>query len=93
MKWRWLIVLYPPAWRRRYADEFLAPLEQRSNSANTLLDVIASAVDAWLHPDLVGTQATPVPAGALARHKADQGQVHRTLENGAPTWLSKRPFA
>jgi hypothetical protein len=69
VKWPWLIVLYPPAWRRRYADEFLALLEQRSNSANTLLDVIASAVDAWLHPDLVATQATPVPAGALRATK------------------------
>jgi hypothetical protein len=44
-----LIHLYPTAWRRRYADEMLATLEQRHVRARDRLDLVRGALDAWLH--------------------------------------------
>jgi len=44
-----LIRLYPTAWRRRYADEMVATLEQRQVRARDRLDLVRGAVDAWLH--------------------------------------------
>ena len=45
---RWLVRLYPPAWRRRYEAEFLAVLEARGLSRLVVFDVARGAVDAWL---------------------------------------------
>jgi hypothetical protein len=44
-----LIRLYPTAWRRRYAVEVLAMLEQRSVGSRDRLDLVRGALDAWLH--------------------------------------------
>ena len=44
-----LIRLYPTAWRRRYADEMLATLEQRHVGARDRLDLVRGALDVWLH--------------------------------------------
>ena len=45
---RWLVRLYPPAWRRRYEAEFLEVLEARGLSRAVAFDVARGAVDAWL---------------------------------------------
>ena len=45
---RWLVRLYPPAWRRRYEDEFRAVLEERGVGPSVALDVARGAFDAWL---------------------------------------------
>lgn len=45
---RWLVRLYPPAWRRRYEDEFLAVLETREVGPSVTLDVARGAFDAWM---------------------------------------------
>ena len=45
---RWLVRLYPPAWRARYEAEFLAVLEARGLGRSVVLDVARGAVDAWL---------------------------------------------
>jgi hypothetical protein len=47
---RWLIRLYPPAWRRRYGDELAELLETQPFSLRTSIDLIAGAIDAWVHP-------------------------------------------
>jgi hypothetical protein len=44
----WLTRLYPPAWRRRYEDEFGAVLEERGVGPAVALDVARGAFDAWL---------------------------------------------
>jgi hypothetical protein len=43
---KWLVWLYPPRWRRRYGDEFLALIEERGQSISASLDVIRGALDA-----------------------------------------------
>jgi hypothetical protein len=45
-----LVRLYPPAWRERYGDEFLALLEDRPPRRRDILDIAWSALDAHLFP-------------------------------------------
>ena len=45
---KWLARLYPPAWRRRYEEEFLAVLEVRGVAPSVTLDIVRGALDAWL---------------------------------------------
>jgi hypothetical protein len=47
---KWLLRLYPRAWRNRYEDEFTALLEQCPFSLSDLLDIFLGAIDARLHP-------------------------------------------
>lgn len=53
MRYRWLMALYPEAWRERYEEEFLALLEQCPLSLMSLLDVMVNALDAHLHSTAV----------------------------------------
>ena len=46
----WLLRLYPSPWRRRYGGEVAAMLAGRSFSLRTAVDLIAGAIDVWLHP-------------------------------------------
>ena len=46
---KWLLKLYPPAWRRRYGEEFLVLLEAQSFSLIALIDIALGAFDAHLH--------------------------------------------
>lgn len=49
---KWLLRLYPRAWRTRYEDEFAALLEQCPFSLSDLLDIFIGAIDARLHPHI-----------------------------------------
>ena len=46
---RWVLRLYPAAWRGRYEDEFLALLEDCPRTPRVWLDIIAGGFDARLH--------------------------------------------
>lgn len=46
----WLLRLYPPAWRRRYGEEVAEMLAGRSFSFGNAIDLVAGAIDVWLHP-------------------------------------------
>ncbi len=57
-----LIELYPRAWRDRYEAEFLGVMEARMPSLGDRVDVVRGAIDARLHPQVVGTgSADPAP--------------------------------
>ena len=47
-----LLRLYPPAWRARYGDEFLATVGEESLSARNVFDIVMVAIDAWLSSDV-----------------------------------------
>jgi hypothetical protein len=52
---KWLLFLYPRAWRNRYATEFVAVLEQHRITLRTLFDIIIGAIKArltWERPGL-----------------------------------------
>ena len=55
---RTTLLLYPPAWRERYADEVLAVLEQHRVTLWTVFDVLLGAVDAHLRRDLLPGRLT-----------------------------------
>jgi hypothetical protein len=62
----WLIRLYPPAWRRRYGRELAELLAAQPRSLRTAIDVVAGAVDAWLHPQSSTAITTTDAKGAGA---------------------------
>ena len=47
-----LLRLYPPAWRSRYGDEFLATVGEGRLSLVNVFDIVMVAIDAWLSPDV-----------------------------------------
>ena len=49
---RWVVRLFPPAWRRRYADELIAILEVRPPSFRELIGLLYCALDAHLDPQV-----------------------------------------
>jgi hypothetical protein len=59
---RWLLKLYPPRWRRRYEGELTELIAAHPFSLGAALDLLAGAIDAWLHPQLA-TAETPDSKG------------------------------
>ncbi|HWF06484.1 MAG TPA: hypothetical protein VHA06_22530 [Candidatus Angelobacter sp.] len=51
---KWMVQLYPAAWRQRYGEEFAAVLAEQRASPGLILDVLGGAVDARLHPQVRG---------------------------------------
>jgi hypothetical protein len=45
---KWLVRLYPPAWRHRYEDEFVTLLDGLDITPSIVLDLVRGAADAWL---------------------------------------------
>lgn len=46
---RWLLKLYPQAWRDRYEEEVLALLDEHKITVHTVVDLLVGALDANLH--------------------------------------------
>jgi hypothetical protein len=68
----WILRIYPPAWRRRYGEEFLELVGAQRLSLALIVDIIAGAVDAWIHP-----QRSSRPNAT--KDKEDRMTVERTL--------------
>ena len=51
---RWLLWLYPRAWRRRYADEFADLLSAEPPTPRLVLDLALGALDAHMCPQIEG---------------------------------------
>ena len=47
-----LLRLYPPAWRARYGEEFLATVGEEALRFGQVLDIVMVAIDAWLSSDV-----------------------------------------
>ena len=60
---KWLLLLYPGAWRARYGEEFAAVLAGQRISAGLVLDVIGGAIDAHLYPQIQHSQTTQTQGG------------------------------
>ncbi|HEY7291779.1 MAG TPA: hypothetical protein VH583_18215 [Vicinamibacterales bacterium] len=52
MRHEHLLLLYPPGWRARYGQEFLATLEDGSLTVREVIDIVFGAFDAWLSTDV-----------------------------------------
>lgn len=55
MKTRYLVALYPRAWRLRYGDELEELVGDQRLSFAIAFDLIRGAVDAHLHPEIFGS--------------------------------------
>jgi hypothetical protein len=58
-----LVRFFPPAWRRRYGDEFVAMLGPQPLQPGQVFDVVMAAVDAWLSTDVRRAAGARLPAG------------------------------
>jgi len=63
-----LLGLFPPAWRARYGEEFLATAEDQALGTRQVFDIVMVAIDAWLSADVRNATrafrvATPTPGG------------------------------
>ena len=54
-----LLRLYPAAWRERYEPELLGLLHDRPVRLRGSVDVVLGAIDAHLHPELIGGTRQP----------------------------------
>src|SRR5205814_1634473 len=72
MDLRWMLHLYPRAWRDRYEDEVRALLEERGATAATLVDLLFGALDAHLDPTYLAAGAAPGAAWALRARSASR---------------------
>ena len=54
-----LLLLYPPAWRDRYGEEFLAVIGTGPLSAGMLVDIVGGAIDAWSRTCVSARGVTP----------------------------------
>ena len=54
---RWLLHLYPRAWRQRYGEEYLALLAEMSSSPLTVIDCLRAALDAHARPQFAAGDA------------------------------------
>jgi hypothetical protein len=63
----WLLRLYPSSWRRRYGDEVAGLLADRRFSFRMAVDLVAGAIDVWLHPSV--TLAAAVAAESKAEER------------------------
>jgi hypothetical protein len=69
----WFLRLYPSPWRRRYGEEVAEMLAGRGFSLRIAIDLVAGAIDVWLHP------AATLAAAAAADTK--HGEEEKTMLN------------
>jgi hypothetical protein len=85
----WLLKLYPRPWRRRYGDEVAAIVAERPFSIALVVDLIAGAVDVWLHPGVTMATAMAAPAGAQ-KHSGDKTMMTRVLRFDCAAGFTRR---
>jgi hypothetical protein len=62
----WLLKLYPRAWRRRYGDEVATLVTGQPFSIAVVIDLIAGAIDVWLHPGVTMAAAMASSGNEMA---------------------------
>lgn len=98
-----LLQLYPPAWRKRYGEEFLETLGSGPLHPQQAIDIVSGAIDAWLSADVRRAAAGPsrvakIGGGSMTLKSVmvcGQKQYRATVSDGlkaaavmlAVTWL------
>ena len=72
----WILRLYPRPWRRRYGDEVAALLQGRGFSLRIAVDLIAGAIDVWLHP---GVTLAAASAASPSTNEEEKTMLSRVL--------------
>jgi hypothetical protein len=71
----WLLRLYPSPWRRRYGGEVAEMLAHRGFSLAIAVDLVAGAIDVWLHPAILNHRlegGSAMAAASAAESKAEE---------------------
>jgi hypothetical protein len=68
-----LLRLYPPAWRARYGEEFLATVGDAPLGARTVFDIVMVAIDAWLSADVRNATRAFSPASGSGQPATNGG--------------------
>ena len=68
---KWVLQLYPPRWRQRYGAELAELIASQPVSIGGTLDLLAGAIDAWIHPELI--------APATSDSKGESSMIAKTL--------------
>lgn len=76
---KWLLGLYPAAWRARYGPEFAEVLAGQRASLGLVMDVIGGAIDAHLHP-----QHQPLPSQQIQGDDTMTIQMLQRCAAGGP---------
>lgn len=81
---KYLIRLYPRAWRARYGEEFAALVEAQPVRPGLVLDILAGAIDAHLAPQLrrgLDEAVASTPGGTIMKRLALRcaGTAHLSL--------------
>jgi hypothetical protein len=71
----WLLRLYPSPWRRRYGGEVAEMLAGRGFSLRVAVDLIAGAIDVWLHPSVTLAAA----AAADPKREEEKTMLNRIM--------------
>ena len=71
----WLLRLYPSPWRRRYGGEVAEMLADRGFSFRIAVDLVAGAIDVWLHP----TVTLAAAAAAEPKHEEERTMLNRVM--------------
>jgi hypothetical protein len=75
----WLLRLYPAPWRRRYGEEVAGMIAGRRFSFGIAIDLVAGAIDVWLHPSV-----TLAAASAVEPHTEEKTMLSRLARFDCP---------
>jgi hypothetical protein len=89
----WLLRLYPAAWRARYGAEFGAVLAGQRASPGLVLDVIAGAIDAHLHPQVLPSHSNRNPHPNPGEDTMTLAMFARCAAGGPKLSREQRRFA
>jgi hypothetical protein len=85
----WLLRLYPSPWRRRYGAEVAEMLAHSRFSLRTAVDLVAGAIDVWLHPSATLAAAGTAATQGRIEEKTMLSRIARLECSGAGTYTKE----
>lgn len=79
----WLLRLYPAPWRRRYGAEVAGMIADRRFSFRIAVDLVAGAIDVWLHPSVTLAAASAAELHTPRQEKTMLSRLARLDCTGA----------
>jgi hypothetical protein len=80
MKGQWVVALYPRRWRERYGEELRELIAAEGLSIALVLDVLAGAIDAWIHREY------PLVLAANEKEGPSMSSLFAASDSGRSAW-------
>lgn len=85
---KWLLSLYPTAWKRRYRGEVEAMLASEPPRLRTALDLVAGAFDAWLNPEWTPeTEQTTEETTMITASRCSSADISKADAARSGAWM------